>query len=373
MLNRVILKIALASLLGFSLNTVYASDNWKVSSTRLWQLNELKSYQIAKGSASKLLSADEAYANYEAKIKVNKDLINSYTFSLSCALESATPIFILKVPPLDIPMQDSLNGYVFARFLVDDRNEVSLRGEVYPRGKIIFAPITNSQTKKISDLYLQLNDGGNLKIALLQGKTANPRFYDIPLAGINQYTDKIVQNCVLLNKKSPYKTELLEDYVTKEPDSYAPTDFTLKDKDGVDDPNAPQEIVDNSLDTSNQNNEEPIVHEFTPDGSVASIGPDGKPIMNNSNANSAGDDTFLNQAVNTGPLKIDANGLPIVDDATESDNDPLDANDDATASDEAVNSQDANAQDTSEDNGNATLDDALDGINDDKIMPQSLE
>lgn len=297
--------IALGTLL-FALG-VQAADvsGWSMGTSGIWRLNEDPDYQISKGSPARMLRADRTVLNHEARFTLRQGLVNSFSFRVGCVFRSQIPSFEIDVQPLDIRISDQFNGYTFARFMVDNDQEYSLRGEYLPPARLIFAPLSRSQEKSISDLFLQLREGGVLHVALLQGEKASPRVFSIPLSGFMQLSDVVSQDCVRLNKASGVRTTYAPDYTTREPAGYVKHGWTFKRTD----PNDGLEPQDKNLLTLNDGQDKsqsqiPEVQLFEPGGGVASIGADGKPITDDSNDTHSDDD--LGEA--QGPMAIGADG-----------------------------------------------------------------
>ena len=295
--------IALSTLL-FALG-VQAADvsGWSMGTSGMWRLNEDPDYQISKGSPARMLRADRAVLNHEARFTLRQGLVNSFVFRVGCVFKSQIPSFEIDVQPLDIRISDQFNGYAFVRFMVDDSQEYSLRGEYLPPARLIFAPLSKSQEKSISDLFLQLREGGTLHVAILQGERANPRVFSIPLAGFMQLSDAVSRDCVVLNKASGARGAYAPDYVTKEPEDYVTQGWSFKRSepgDGLE----PQDNNQLNLSDGQKKSEEspPEVQLFEPGGGVASIGPDGMPVTEDSS--SSADD--LGEA--QGPMAIGADG-----------------------------------------------------------------
>ncbi len=295
--------IALGTLL-FALG-VQAADvsGWSMGTSGMWRLNEDPDYQISKGSPARMLRADRAVLNHEARFTLRQGLVNSFVFRVGCVFKSQIPSFEIDVQPLDIRISDQFNGYAFVRFMVDDSQEYSLRGEYLPPARLIFAPLSKSQEKSISDLFLQLREGGTLHVAILQGERANPRVFSIPLAGFMQLSDAVSRDCVVLNKASGSRGAYAPDYVTKEPEGYVTQGWSFKRTepgDGLE----PQDNNQLNLSEGQKKTEEspPEVQLFEPGGGVASIGPDGMPVTEDSS--SSADD--LGEA--QGPMAIGADG-----------------------------------------------------------------
>lgn len=286
------LLAALLLSVGLYSSQAYAVVNsgWNISSTYIWRLLKNSDYTFEKGSPAKILQLDKNILHRQAVFKVQRSITNKYTFKVGCMYQSATPAFELDVSSLDISMADSFKGYVFARFLVDKGQEYSLRAEIIPPSRLVFAPLTQSQSGKLSDLFMQLNEGGELQIALLQGDERSPRFYQIPLEGFFSLSKTVMSDCQKLNKLAMNhrgKVSFLPDYLTKEPDGLAPDKFSLKPKlpnDGLqiaEPPKAEKEVPPKAPEPEVKEDDEeeaPEVQLFTPGGGVASIGDDGKPI-----------------------------------------------------------------------------------------------
>lgn len=291
------------------------------NSPNAWRYHEDVDYKYAQGSPSNTLSLSETVPHHAMTIKVNQNVIDSFTFKVGCMLQSATPLFELRVNSLDIRLYDSVNDYVYARLLVDENQEFSLRGEIVGRNRIIFAPITRTQEKAISDLFLQLREGGELKIGLLQGKNDRVRVFKVPLAGFVEYSDKLLQSCQNYHRYFNGKQQFLPDYMSKEPDGYAPKDYTLVDKkDDVVDPFAPKPIEEEPAVVKKEEPKQekpeakkPEVLPFAPGGGPVSIGPDGLPIGANGADVGANKGQNVDKAIGkaAGPLKIGPDGNPI--------------------------------------------------------------
>ena len=277
-----LIKTAFTLLIAFaSIQESVSRDNsWTVSTEGTWRILDDYAYYSNKGSASNLLTIDESVKHRHARLKIQKNIVDSYIFGVGCILNSKTPILTLRVPPLDIDMLSYTKGYVYARFLVDQNDEISMRANVNKNGSLIFTPFTKSQDEKISNLFLQLREGGVLKIALLQGENVDPRLYDIPLTGFFEFSDSIVDDCKRLNAialQSGLKFDLMPDYLSKEPEGLAPLKFSLKFDD---------DFIDKKADIADVKPKAPKIDdikkpeslEFTPDGSPATIGPDGLPV-----------------------------------------------------------------------------------------------
>lgn len=279
-------------------------SGWSVGSAGMWRLLEDPDYQVSKGSPAQMVRADRAVMNREARYVRRASLVNTFTFRIGCAFQSKTPVFELDVQPLDIRISDQFNGYAFARFLVDDSQEYSLRGEYIPPARLVFAPITRSQDKSISDIFLQLGEGGVLRIALLQGLNADPRIYELPLTGVMELSGQVLSDCTRLNAASGSRGAYLPDYLTSESAGYAMPKWSLKKPlptDGLTPPPAPAE-------TPAAEEAAPEVKYFEPGGAPASIGPDGKPIVQNGSDGEDPEDLGKTQ----GAMKIGPDGMPVV-------------------------------------------------------------
>ena len=282
---------------------------WGVDELNRWTLEEDNFYSNAKDSSSNYLKIKERIPHRELIYRVNNGMIDSYSFSLGCTQYSATPTLNLRVNALDIPMQSTLNGRVFARFLVDQNDEIALRGEIKSSGRLVFLPLTKEQEQKLSSLLLQLNEGGKLQIALLQGENSMPKIYDINLAGFSALSKNIIDDCKLLSQYNQ-KAPLLPDYVTAEPKNVAPADYSLKDQNTIDNPGMGLETqMSNNVNNEDTTKTEPIIHDFKPDGSISSIGPDGLPVGVNDNEE---ENTKSEESMGTAtPMQIDEDGMPI--------------------------------------------------------------
>lgn len=287
------------------------ADNLPVSNTGCWVLSEATDYVYNKDSASRSLTPKEAALRHTLSITVAQNVINSFTFKVGCMIESATPIFELKVSGLDIRIFDSINDFVYARFMVDDNQEYSLRGDIMSSDRIMFVPSTSSQDKNLSDLFLQMREGGTLKIGLLQGENSQVREYKVPLAGFMEYSDQILQSCQNYHQYSTDQMQFLPDYITKEPEGYAPKNYSLKQvEQNVVDPNAPVPVAPMPEVTPPPQPQTP--HEilpFAPDGGPASIGPDGRPIGAESYHSFGSSEHSYGPA--QGPMQIGPDGTPV--------------------------------------------------------------
>lgn len=339
-LPAIMLCAALAMVFAFYMPEVLAApyNEWKISTANTWTLKNSHYYDVGKDSPSRYMSLNETITHRELKFRVPRNIVDDYTFSVGCVLQSKVPSFILRTSSLDVPIQDSKNGYVFARFIVDRRQEMAMRGEIMSAGRLVFMPYTKAQEQKLSDLFLQLNEGGRLRIALLRGRDFEPLIYNIPLAGFKELSQTIVDDCQRLNQ-GVGEVQYLPDYVTFEPRRQAPKGFKLKrgGEGGGATPTPGAEDDEDEDDEENGENgdkqEEPVVHDFKPDGSVSSIGPDGMPITNGAangaaqpaangangsggtnganGANGANGTNGSGAAPAAGPMQIDAQGNPV--------------------------------------------------------------
>lgn len=322
------LGILLVMLTGFAVHA--AEQGWSISSSNIWKLNQNAYNTFNEGSAAKIMEIDRLIVNHQARYTARNSITNVINFKVGCMFQSSTPAFELQVQPLDISITDQFNGFAFARFLIDNGQEFSLRGEFLPPARLLFAPLTASQEKKLQDLFLQLREGGTLKIGLLQARGGDPRQFSIPLNGFIDLSDRVAKDCVNLNKKvgdARGKVTLLPDYITNEPAGYAPDKYTLKKKPATDGL-TPSDGSESSEAAKTEPNEEtrPEVQYFSPGGGPASIGPDGKPIT-------ASEGESLGTA-SGGEMKINPDGTPVTDDAKNNENtkaDGSDTEDDLTA------------------------------------------
>lgn len=305
------LGTVVAAWLGGATCSMVSAADMPLSDAGRWVLSEATDYAYSKDSSSRYLSPKEAALRHTLSINIKQNVINSFTFKVGCMIESATPLFELKVSSLDIRIFDSINDFVYARFMVDDNQEYSLRGEIMSSDRILFVPATRSQDKNLSDLFLQMREGGTLKIGLLQGENAKVREYEVPLAGFMEYSDEILQSCQNYHQYSTDQMQFLPDYMTKEPDGYAPKDFSLKQKDEtVVDPNAPKPVEPAPVEPQPAVQTTPEVLPFAPDGGPASIGPDGRPI----GAGNSHDWNSASRSLGTaqGPMQIGPDGRPVM-------------------------------------------------------------
>lgn len=292
-----------------------AANAYSERPTGVWIYSEDPNYTYAKGSASQMLSIQEAILHHSLAITIKRSLTDQFGFKVGCMVQNPTPLLELNVNSLDIRLFDSINDYVYARFIVDNNQEYSLRGEIAGRSRIIFAPITQAQERSLSDLFLQMREGGTLKIGLLQGERNRVRTYEIPLAGFLDYADRILQSCQSYNQSYHGKQQYLPDYMSKEPAGYAPKDYSLKQvEDQVIDPFAPQpEPPAPPVEEETPKAQPREVLPFVPGGGPASIGPDGLPVGAEGSVvpTQAGS---ANQSLGTasGPMQIGPDGMPIM-------------------------------------------------------------
>ena len=128
------------------------NSGWNISSSYVWRLLQNSDYAFEKGSSAKILQIDKKIMHRQAVFKVQKSITNKYVFKVGCMYQSKTPAFELDTTTLDIAINDTFKGYVFARFLVDKGQEYSLRAEIIPPSRLVFAPLTKTQDTKLSDL-----------------------------------------------------------------------------------------------------------------------------------------------------------------------------------------------------------------------------
>ena len=286
-------------------------SGWSMGESGMWRLADAPDYHFESGSPSKLIRADRAVLNRQARFKLRSGLVNSFTFRVSCVFQSKIPAFELDVEPLDIRISDQFNGYAFARFAVDDGQEYSLRGEYLPPARLIFAPLSKSQEKKISDLFIQLNECGNLRMALLQGENADPRVYSVQLAGFAAMAGEVSSDCVRLNAATGKRNAYVPDYLTSEPSGYVKKGYSVKKKkpnDGLT-PADQNSISAQEEQANKQEEQEPEVHYFEPGGGTASIDKDGMPVTKDSQ-NPSDQDEGLIPANNGAPMSIGSDGSP---------------------------------------------------------------
>ncbi|MBO6258944.1 MAG: hypothetical protein J6M93_06395 [Succinivibrio sp.] len=276
------IRLGVLSLCLFMLSAGAAEQGWSISSSNIWKLNQNAYNTFNEGSPAKIMEVDRLVVNHQARFTKRYSITNVISFKVGCMFQSSTPAFELQVHPLDISITDQFNGFAFARFLIDKGQEFSLRGDFLPPSRLLFAPLSASQEKKLQDLFLQLREGGILKIGLLQARGGEPREFEIPLQGFIALSDKVAKDCVSLNKKvgnARGKVGLLPDYVSNEPPGYAPKDYTLKPKPASDGLTPVIEEEADEKKNEEQTSTQPEVQFFSPGGGPASIGPDGKPIV----------------------------------------------------------------------------------------------
>lgn len=312
--------LILGALLGLCPAALAESNSgWSVSSVGIWRLKPDADYFFTSGTPAKILEIDRLILNRQAKYTRRQGLVNTYTFKVGCLYQSKTPVFELQTQPLDIRITDQFNGYAFARFLVDHGQEYALRGEFLPPARLVFAPLTQSQNKRLSDLFLQLREGADLYIAILEGPNSNPRVFNVPLEGFIALSDAVLSDCTKLNEQagsSRGEVKFLPDYVTKEPEGYAPRHYTLKPKPGTDGLTVVelQQQPDDSAKDTGSEEQKPETKLFEPGGGVASIGEDGKPIR--------AEDQSADLGTAAGPMSIGEDGVPVASGDQES---PADA------------------------------------------------
>lgn len=293
-----------------------AANAYSERPTGVWIYTEDPNYTYAKGSASQMLSIQEAILHHSLAITIKRSLTDQFGFKVGCMVQNPTPLLELNVNSLDIRLFDSINDYVYARFIVDNNQEYSLRGEIAGRSRIIFAPITQAQERSLSDLFLQMREGGTLKIGLLQGERDRVRTYEIPLAGFLDYADRILQSCQSYNQSYHGKQQYLPDYMSKEPAGYAPKDYSLKQvEDQVIDPYAPQPEPPAPPVEEEETPKAPPreVLPFVPGGGPASIGPDGLPVgAAGSVVSTPSGSAAQSLGTASGPMQIGPDGMPIM-------------------------------------------------------------
>ena len=315
-LNNLSKSLCITACAFLSASCCFAVDvsGWSMGESGMWRLADAPDYHFESGSPAKLIRADRAVMNRQARFKLRSGLVNSFTFRVSCVFQSKVPAFELDVEPLDIRISDQFNGYAFARFAVDDGQEYSLRAEYLPPARLIFAPLSRSQEKKISDLFIQLNEGGNLRMALLQGEHAEPRVYSVPLAGFAAMAGEVSSDCVRLNSASGKRNAYAPDYLTSEPSGYVKKGYSVKKKqpnDGLS-PADQNSISAQEEQAGDQEAKEPEVHYFEPGGGTASIGNDGMPITKDSTntTNTKDQDDGIKPLNDGAPMSIGSDGSP---------------------------------------------------------------
>lgn len=285
-------------------------NGWHMSSTNIWYMQNNPYYDTTKESSSKLLTPQESIAFRQAVIKIQPNIVNSFTFKLTCSFNASNPSIEFRLSPLDISMLDMQKGYVFARFCVDSIEEFSLRGEIVSANRILFAPFTKNQSNSLNKLISQMNTGTELKIALLEGKTMRPREFSIPLSGVSAFVNEIKSDCSKLSKAMGVKDNFLPDYLTIEPKDAAIKDFSLIKKD---EPIMPPMMPEPVQNTQKATEQKPPVYEFTGDGGMTSIGPDGKPLMPDNQNTDNNTNTVIDEKLKDNePMSIGSDGKPII-------------------------------------------------------------
>lgn len=193
-----------------------------------WFYIEEPELKYAKDHSSQLISIRESMLHQYVAIEVKRAENDQFGFKVGCMLQNPIPLLELTVNSLDIRLFDSINDFVYARFMVDDNEEFSLRGEIEGRTRIIFAPITKSQEERIVKLFQHMRQGHMLNIALLQGEQGKVRRYDVPLTGFLPFADRIESHCQSFNHNYNGTQQYLPDYMSREPNGYAPANFSLK-------------------------------------------------------------------------------------------------------------------------------------------------
>ncbi len=243
---------------------------------------------------------------HQLSYRQRPNFISDLTLAFTCRLPSAVPSIELTVPSLSVALMDSVRGFTFARFLVDNGTEYTLRGDIYPPARLVFSPITQSQEQHLSAIFLAAREGGSLQIALLQGERAAPLQYKFALQGFAQLADILQRDCQQLSAAAALPTDYLPDYVTREPEEAAPEDFSLKPL-TADDPVPPPAA---SPSTPPPADDPPPILPFSPGGAPASIGADGLPIGAQSDPAEgvSAQDAPLGTA--SGPMAIGPDGMP---------------------------------------------------------------
>lgn len=278
-------------------------SGWSLGEAYMWRLNPDPSFAFTQGTPAKIFEVDRKVLHHQAKYTLRNSLTNVVSFKVGCVFQSKTPVFELQTQPLDIAIKDQFDGFAFVRFIVDNTQEYSLRGEYTPPGRLVFLPLTQSQDKKLSNLLLQLREGGSLRLAILQGETSAPREFAIPLKGFIELSDQVISDCQNLNARvGGYQGEVkfLPDYLTEEPKHKAPEKYTLKiipkNEDGLTPPEPERPLPEPEAESQ----PEPLY--FEPGGGAVSIGPDGKPLQKPQ-------DSSLGKA--QGPMQIGSDGKPV--------------------------------------------------------------
>ncbi|SFS48905.1 hypothetical protein SAMN02910357_01024 [Succinivibrio dextrinosolvens] len=288
--SRFLKTILLIPALCMSPSYAAMQSGWELSTSYIWRLNDDSDFVFTKGSPAKILQMDRTIRHRQAVLNVVQSLTKKFSFRVGCMYQSQTPALGLDLTTLDIGIRDLERGFVYARVIVDSGQEYSLRGEIIPPARIIFAPLTAAQEKKLSDLFLQISEGGHLKIAVLQGENTDPRIYKIPLEGFFDISKTVLDDCKNLSslaKDHRGPVALLPDYISREPKGLAPKDYSVKPKPGSDGLTATEDEDDGSIEPVSEPEKkkepepepEPTIKPFEPGGGAASIGEDGKPIM----------------------------------------------------------------------------------------------
>lgn len=293
-------------------------SGWTISARDNWDLRTDPSYVFTRGSPAKIAEVERLIPRHLVEYRGGDKVLDRFTFKLVCVPQSSTPSFELITRSLDIRLNDQFRGYVFARMLVDMGQEYSLRGDYRPPARLIFRPLTNSQQQALSSLFMQLREGGMLRIALLQGSNNTPRLYEIPLEGFFAYSEQLLNDCSSFNQHFMGKTaDFLPDYVAKEPFGFAPNyRYTLKPQAPTDGLSPKDEEPEEEAPAEREKLQEakpqapspPKIEFFSPGGGRASIGPDGKPVQEpttNSSQSSV-------QPSSTGRLQIGSDGNPVM-------------------------------------------------------------
>ena len=305
---------AALSLFMLALPAAAVPAEWTVSPYGAWRLQLSPDFAQGQGSPSRLLTLSEALSHHKLTLRMRQGLTANYSISCACLEQSSVPVLELRVPSLDIALNDQIRGTVFARFLVDSQTEYSLRGEIQPPGRIVFAPVTKSQEQILGSLWLQMLEGGKLQAALLQGKSAKPRTYDFSLAGFAEPAAVISADCAKLFAAAGSTNPYLPDYLTTEPAEAAPEDYSLKPRsaDGLQ-PRQPMPEPAPAAEPQPAPQPAPVL-EFRPGGGPASIGPDGRPVMSAPPQSAAvsGENADRGDAVGAAPapMAIGADGQP---------------------------------------------------------------
>ena len=257
-------------------NAAYAANAYSQQPTGVWVYSEDPNYTYAKGSASQMLSIQEAILHHSLSITLKRSLTDQFGFKVGCMVQNPTPLF-------------ELDGVGFIQ----------------------------------GDLFLQMREGGTLKIGLLQGERDRVRTYEIPLAGFMDYSDRILQSCQNYNQSYNGQQQYLPDYMSKEPSGYAPKQYSLKQPtEEIIDPYAPQPQAQPEPAPQEETPKAPPreVLPFVPGGGPASIGPDGLPVgaQGSSVQGQAGAQVDASLGTASGPMQIGPDGMPITNSASAS-------------------------------------------------------